>query len=157
MVNYLYSKSPKHFNTTKEKNFEKNIYNIDLHTCFALTGFNANEEQNSQICEISENEISSTTEISSSSTYTALEDEPASSNVTQNSKVVDFSSTQGTLKDYISFARSEIEKSFLNGNECVITLRNVFGNENPEMIVATNLLLITNTISPRARITNLFI
>lgn len=45
-------------------------------------------------------------------------------------------STKDMLKSYISFARSEIKSAFLNGDECMITLRNVFGNEKPEMIVA---------------------
>lgn len=48
---------------------------------------------------------------------------------------VESDSTKDMLKTYISFARSEIKSAFLNGDECTITLRNVFGNEKPEMIV----------------------
>jgi len=65
-----------------------------------------------------------------------LVEKPVSSNVTENFKAVDFSGKQNTLKDYIYYARFEIQRAFLNGDECAITLRNVFGDEKPEMIVA---------------------
>ncbi len=86
--------------------------------------------------------LSDTTQTTSQSTsktsspISTLEEKTISSNITENLKAVDFSSNQNALIDYIDFARSEIQRAFLNGDECVITLRNVFGNEKPEMIVA---------------------
>ncbi|MDE6732724.1 MAG: hypothetical protein K2J77_07605 [Oscillospiraceae bacterium] len=66
----------------------------------------------------------------------AHENDPTFSSEARNLKTVDFSSEQSALKGYIKFARSEISSGFLNGDECAITLRNVYGNENPEMIIA---------------------
>ncbi len=64
------------------------------------------------------------------------ENNPTFSSEARNLKTVDFSSKQSALKDYIKFARSEIRSGFLDGDECAITLRNVYGNEKPEMIIA---------------------
>lgn len=66
----------------------------------------------------------------------APENNPTSSSEARNLKAVDFSSEQSALKDYIKFARSKINSVFLEGDECAITLRNVYGNEKPEMIIA---------------------
>ena len=75
------------------------------------------------------------TSITGSITTTFVES-PATSNVTQNSKAVDFSSKHNTLKDYINFARSETKnKVFEYGYKCIISLQNIFGDEKPEMIV----------------------
>ena len=65
---------------------------------------------------------------------TTFEENPATSNVTQSSKAVDFSSKQNALKDYINFARSETKnKVFEYGYECIISLQNIFGDEKPEI------------------------
>lgn len=64
---------------------------------FALTGCNANKEQNSQICEISENEISSTTEISRSSTDTATGDTSDKKDIMQHTPELSQPFTNGSF------------------------------------------------------------
>lgn len=73
---------------------------LALLTCtlvFALTGCNANKEQNSQILEISENEISSTTEISSSSIDTAPGDTSDKNDITQHTPELSQPFTNGSF------------------------------------------------------------
>ncbi len=98
-----------------------------ISSCSACASSDLIKSDTSQITSQSASEISLPTSIP--------EEKPISSNVTHNLKAVDFSSNQNALKDYIYFARFEIQRVFLNGDECVITLQNVFGNEKPEMIV----------------------
>jgi len=117
---------------------------VALATVLILTGCVGSEKvDNSEISvtttplflsDTSQITLQSTSKISLQTS--TLEEKPISSNITENLKAVDFSSIQNALLDYICFARSEIQRAFLNGDECVITLRNVFGNEKPEMIVA---------------------
>lgn len=97
-------------------------------SCSAGTSTNSTEPGSSQPISQSASEVSSST--------SAPKEPPAFSAITQNIKTVDFSSEQSALKDYIKFARSEINSVFLDGDECAITLRNVYGNEKPEMIIA---------------------
>lgn len=103
-----------------------------ISSCSAGTSTNSTEPDSSQPTSqlISQNvsEVSSSTSVP--------EEPPVFSAAAQNIKTVDFSSEQSALKDYIKFARSEISSGFLNGDECAITLLNVSGNENPEMIIA---------------------
>lgn len=99
-----------------------------ISSCSASVSSGLTEPDTSQPIPQSASEISLST--------STPEEKPTFSNVAQNLNAVDFSSEQNVLKDYINFARSEINRAFLNGDECMITLWNVFGNENPEMIVA---------------------
>lgn len=99
-----------------------------ISSCSASVSSGLTEPDTSQPIPQSASEISLST--------STPEEKPTFSNVAQNLNAVDFSSEQNALKNYINFARSEINRAFLNGDECMITLWNVFGNENPEMIVA---------------------
>lgn len=99
-----------------------------ISSCSASASSDLTESDTSQPISQSASEISLST--------STPKEESTFSNVAQNLKAVDFSSEQHVLKDYINFARSEINRAFLNGDECMITLWNVFGNEKPEMIVA---------------------
>lgn len=103
-----------------------------ISSCSAGTPTSSTEPDSSQ--PTSQPISQSASEVSSSTS--APEEPPAFSAIPQNIETVDFSSEQNALKCYIKFARSEIKKRFLDGDECMITLRNVFGNEKPEMIIA---------------------